>query len=56
MGGELLLDIFREGATRLALISAAMHISVDFHMGESAGALEIQVTPAFCVGDRLLFQ
>ncbi|MER6474085.1 hypothetical protein [Streptomyces collinus] len=57
-GDELLLDIFRESATRLAFTSdpSAMHISVDFHMGESAGALEIQVTPNFCVRDRLLFQ
>ncbi|WP_333772789.1 hypothetical protein [Streptomyces sp. IBSBF 3136] len=57
-GGELLLDIFRESATRLAFTSdsSAMNVSVDFHMGESAGALEIQVAPSFSVRDRLLFR
>ncbi|MEV5737661.1 hypothetical protein [Streptomyces sp. NPDC052292] len=55
---KLLLDIFRESATRLAFTSdpSAMYVSVDFHMGETVGALEIQVTPNFSVRDRLLFQ
>ncbi|MEU3857836.1 hypothetical protein AB0F03_10745 [Streptomyces sp. NPDC028722] len=56
--GDVLLDIFRESATRLSftLGPVATHVSVDFHMGECSGALSIQVTPHFAVHDRLLFQ
>ncbi|MER7191132.1 hypothetical protein [Streptomyces flaveolus] len=56
--GMELLDVYREGATRLSVSGggAGAHISVDYHMGECAGAMDIQVTPAFSVRDRLLFQ
>ncbi|MGV9695981.1 hypothetical protein ACWDTR_09525 [Streptomyces sp. NPDC003470] len=58
--GMELTDFYREGATRLSVSGsgggAGAHISVDFHMGECAGAMDIQVTPALSVRDRLLFQ
>ncbi|MYS37847.1 YD repeat-containing protein [Streptomyces sp. KhCrAH-43] len=56
--GVDMLDVFREGATRLSFSSgnSAKGISVDFHTGECAGTLEIQVTPRISVSDRLLFQ
>ncbi|MEU9592410.1 hypothetical protein AB0D84_22235 [Streptomyces sp. NPDC048193] len=51
--GIQLLDVFREGATRLSVTGG---ISVDFHLGECAGVMDIQVTPALSVRDRLLFR
>ncbi|MGC4944972.1 hypothetical protein ACLQ2N_01970 [Streptomyces sp. DT224] len=56
--GAEVLDIFREGATRLSFTSgnAAKGFAVDFHTGECAGTLEIQVTPRISVSDRLLVQ
>ncbi|GJF22141.1 hypothetical protein ABT322_03760 [Streptomyces flaveolus] len=56
--GAELLDVFREGATRLSVAGGGTGtgISVDFHMGECAGATDIRVTPALSVRDRLLFQ
>ncbi|GGS43537.1 hypothetical protein [Streptomyces cinerochromogenes] len=57
-GGEVLLDVFRESATRLSFTSgpSARQASVDFHMGACAGVLEVQVAPHFSVRDRLLFR
>lgn len=57
-GGEVLLDVFRESATRLSFTSgpSATQASVDFHMGACAGVLEVQVVPHFFVRDRLLFR
>ncbi|MEU2247327.1 hypothetical protein [Streptomyces sp. NPDC019224] len=56
--GVEMLDVFREGATRLSFASgnSAKGISIEFHTGECAGSLEIQVTPRISVSDRLLFQ
>ncbi|WP_239077864.1 hypothetical protein [Streptomyces sp. SID9124] len=56
--GVEVLDVFREGATRLSFTSgnSAKGISVDFHTGECTGTLEIQVAPRISVSDRLLFQ
>ncbi|NEC65396.1 hypothetical protein [Streptomyces sp. SID9727] len=56
--GAEVLDIFREGATRLSFTSgnSSKGISIEFHMGECAGTMEIQVTPRISVRDRLLFQ
>lgn len=55
--GEEILDVFREGATRMAVQSdkGATYISLDFHMGESAGRMEIRVLPNMAVKDQLLF-
>ncbi|MFJ4696120.1 hypothetical protein [Streptomyces sp. NPDC088766] len=56
--GIEMLDSFREGATRLSVTSeqSTKHISIDFHTGECAGTMVIQVAPHFSVHDRLLFQ
>ncbi|MET8569827.1 hypothetical protein [Streptomyces sp. NPDC004783] len=56
--GVELLDVHREGATCMAVGGgeAAARIRVDFHMGECAGALDVEVTPRLSVSDRLLFQ
>ncbi|THA31929.1 hypothetical protein E6R18_14990 [Streptomyces sp. A1277] len=55
--GAEMLDVFRESATRLFFTSgnSVKGISIDFHTGECAGTLEIQVTPRISVSDRLLF-
>ncbi|MFG3198021.1 hypothetical protein ACGFYT_17970 [Streptomyces sp. NPDC048208] len=56
--GNLLLDIYREGATRLAFTStpAAVGARIDFSVGGCAGVMEIDISPRFSVQDRLLFQ
>lgn len=56
--GVEMLDLFREGATRLSFASgqAVKQIFIDFHTGECAGTMEILMTPHFSVSDRLLFQ
>ncbi|MDG9726947.1 MULTISPECIES: hypothetical protein [unclassified Streptomyces] len=56
--GIEMMDLFREGATRLSTTSeqSAKHILIDFHTGECAGTTEIQLTPRLSVRDRLLFQ
>ncbi|WP_240799830.1 hypothetical protein [Streptomyces sp. A1277] len=56
--GVEMLDLFREGATRLSFASGqtVKQIFVGFHTGECAGTMKIQVTPHFSVSDRLLFQ
>ncbi|MER7917842.1 MULTISPECIES: hypothetical protein [unclassified Streptomyces] len=55
--GDDVLDIYREGATRLTFSSAsqAKHIVIEFNLGECAGVLEIQVSPSLSVQDRLLY-
>ncbi|MEV5309962.1 MULTISPECIES: hypothetical protein [unclassified Streptomyces] len=55
--GEVTLDIFREGATHMTIHSSAgaTHILIEFQMGECAGKMEIQTTPALTIADRLLF-
>ncbi|WP_241989823.1 hypothetical protein [Streptomyces sp. AC1-42W] len=55
--GVGMMDLFREGATRLSFTSgnSAKGISIEFHMGECTGSLDIQVTPRISVSDRLLF-
>ncbi|MFI2759562.1 hypothetical protein ACH5A3_11875 [Streptomyces echinatus] len=55
--GNELLDMYREGASRLTVSSSpsAALISIEFNTGECAGALEIQVTPSLSVRDRLLY-
>lgn len=56
--GIEMLDLFREGATRLSFTSgqSTKNISIDFHTGDCTGTVEIQVTPHLSVRDRLLFQ
>lgn len=56
--GDELLDVYRESATRLAFgrTQVATHAIVEFHMGECAGTMEIQVAPSLSVRDRLLYQ
>jgi YD repeat-containing protein len=55
--GDMLLDVFREGATRLTVHSdmRIAFIAVEFVMGECAGKMEIQVQPKLAVKDQLLF-
>ena len=55
--GVDMLDIYREGATRLSFAPGKLagKIFVDFEMGECTGILEIQFTPQLKVQDRLLF-
>ncbi|MEU6594295.1 hypothetical protein ABZ923_34685 [Streptomyces sp. NPDC046881] len=55
--GDELLDLYREGATRLTVSStaSATYISVEFHMGECAGEVVIQASPKLSVQDRLLY-
>ncbi|MEU2226355.1 hypothetical protein [Streptomyces sp. NPDC018347] len=55
--GDELLDIYREGATRLHLSStpSAKLISIDFDLGECTGVMDIQVAPILSVRDRLLY-
>ncbi|GGP31353.1 hypothetical protein GCM10018980_65220 [Streptomyces capoamus] len=55
--GDELLDLYREGATRLRVSStaSATYISVEFHMGECAGEVVIQASPKLSVQDRLLY-
>ncbi|MGW3679430.1 hypothetical protein [Streptomyces prasinus] len=56
--GVDVMDIYREGATRLSFTStkSTKNILIDFHMGECAGVLDIQAAPQLAVRDRLLFQ
>ncbi|WP_086693521.1 hypothetical protein [Streptomyces recifensis] len=56
--GDALLDVYREGATRLAFTStpSAVGAQIDFSVGECAGAMEIDISPRVSVRDRLLFQ
>ncbi len=55
--GQDILDVFREGATRMAVYSSesAKYILLDFHMGECVGKMEIQTSPNLAVKDHLLF-
>ncbi|MEV6393627.1 hypothetical protein AB0M39_02410 [Streptomyces sp. NPDC051907] len=55
--GRTTLDLFREGATRLnvTIEPPASGLTIDFHMGGCAGELSIQILPALCVTERLLF-
>jgi hypothetical protein len=55
--GVEILDVFREGATRMILHSdkSATYISLDFQMGECAGNMEIHLSPSVAVKDSLLF-
>ncbi|MFI9393010.1 hypothetical protein ACIG53_19210 [Streptomyces bauhiniae] len=56
--GDLLLDVYREGATRLAFTStpSAVGAQIDFSVGECVGVMEIDIAPRVSVQDRLLFQ
>ncbi|KMS86265.1 hypothetical protein ABZT16_25810 [Streptomyces flaveolus] len=55
--GDVVLDLYREGATRLTVSStaSATYISIEFHMGECAGEVVIQASPELSVQDRLLY-
>jgi hypothetical protein len=55
--GDELLDVYREGATRLTASAtpSATQLSVEFHMGECVGEMQIQVAPKFRIQDRLLY-
>ncbi|MFG3123695.1 hypothetical protein ACGFYO_17005 [Streptomyces sp. NPDC048201] len=56
--GDSLLDVYREGATRLAFTStpSAIGAQIDFAVGECVGVMEIDISPRVAVRDRLLFQ
>ncbi|MFJ4006966.1 hypothetical protein ACIPWL_26425 [Streptomyces sp. NPDC090023] len=56
--GDSLLDIYREGATRLTFTSTPSTVAarIDFSVGECAGVMEIDISPRISVQDRLLFQ
>ncbi|MER8029070.1 hypothetical protein ABTZ78_08925 [Streptomyces bauhiniae] len=56
--GSLLLDVYREGATRLTFTStpSAVGAQIEFSVGECAGVMEIDISPRISVQDRLLFQ
>ncbi|MFG2814366.1 hypothetical protein [Streptomyces sp. NPDC048410] len=56
--GDVLLDVYREGATRLAFTSTPSTVAarIDFSVGECAGVMEIDIAPRISVRDRLLFQ
>ncbi|MFD4632263.1 hypothetical protein ACFVYR_13975 [Streptomyces sp. NPDC058284] len=55
--GEETLDVFHEGATRMAVHSSSRstYFSIEFQMGECAGKMSIQVFPNLAVTDQLLF-
>ncbi|MFI5674785.1 hypothetical protein [Streptomyces cellulosae] len=54
--GDQLLDLFREGATRLTVASDRQeaHLAAEYHVGDSVGILNIQTAPRFAVRDHLL--
>ncbi|MET8663268.1 hypothetical protein ABZV87_02915 [Streptomyces tendae] len=54
--GKETLDIFREGATRMSVHNgkSVTYLSLEFHVGECAGKMEIQVFPHFTLRDQLL--
>ncbi|MEU9920451.1 hypothetical protein AB0H51_03855 [Streptomyces griseoluteus] len=56
--GDSLLDVYREGAARLAFTStpSAVGAQIDFSVGECAGVMEIDISPRISVRDRLLFR
>ncbi|MFF9364139.1 hypothetical protein [Streptomyces griseoluteus] len=56
--GDSLMDVYREGATRLAFTSTrwAVGAQIDFSVGECAGVMEIDISPRIAVRDRLLFR
>lgn len=55
--GVELMDVYREGATRLSFTpgKSTRSISIEFHMGECAGVMDVQVAPYVAIQDRLLF-
>lgn len=55
-GGSLLLDIFREGAERLAIEtdSRGAFVAVDFRTESTVGKLEVQVQPEIHVRENSL--
>ena len=57
-GGQVLGDVFREGATHLTVDStkSEISISVEFETEGLAGGLRIQLTPFFLFEDKLLFK
>lgn len=55
-GSALLLDLFREGATRLVLDPGGTGVTVHAETDELAGDLHVQFTPEMSVHDALLFR
>jgi hypothetical protein len=55
--GEQILDLFREGATRLTAAATAdgPFISIEFDLGEHNGKIELQFSPHLTITDRILF-
>jgi hypothetical protein len=55
--GEQILDLFREGATRLTAVATAdgPFISIEFDLGEHNGKIELQFFPHLAITDRTLF-
>jgi hypothetical protein len=51
------LDVFREGATRLRVVSGQSETSllIDFTTDSLAGRLKLQVFPVVRITDQLLF-
>lgn len=56
-GGSQLVEIFREGATRLQLsdLGEVKTIEVEFETDTLKGQLQLQVSPSLALRDRLLF-
>lgn len=56
-GGDLILDIFREGATRLEIQrdSHSSFVIVEFSVDSIGGQLEIQIKPRIAFKDQMLF-
>jgi hypothetical protein len=54
----VVVEIFREGATRLRLRTAGNenYIAVDFETDSEQGYIELQVSPVFTLRDQLLWR
>lgn len=57
-GGESIVDIFREGASRLRIEEngGESRLCVDFSLGGAAGTLYLTVFPTLRVSDELLLR
>ncbi|KNB53558.1 hypothetical protein AC230_02615 [Streptomyces caatingaensis] len=51
--GKTVVDLFKEGATRLAVTSTGFTVSS--HMGECTGEMVVEVFPVISVTERVLF-
>ncbi|MFJ9962282.1 hypothetical protein [Streptomyces avermitilis] len=55
--GEQILDLFREGATKMSVTTTAnsTSIALEFRLGEHNGEINIQISPHLAITDRILF-